>query len=172
MVTDRDALGIPTIQASNRRDVAFATGFLHAQERFVQMDLQRRQTAGELAELIGRGVVGVDRRNRIYRLRWRAGRILANSAADVRAVVEAYSAGVNAGLDALSGKPFEYLPLGVEPAPWVPEDTIVVLLGMFLRMEDSDGYIESQMGLRSIPTSVGSDADRSTSTIFLVSTST
>jgi len=147
VVIDRDALGIPTIQASNRRDVAFATGFLHAQERFVQMDLQRRQAAGELAELIGRGVVGVDRRNRIYRLRWRAGRILANSAADVRAVVEAYSAGVNAGLDALSGKPFEYLPLGVEPAPWMPEDTIVVLLGMFLRMEDSDGYIESQMGL-------------------------
>src|SRR6185436_9941991 len=45
----RDRLGIPTIQGATRADVARATGFLHAQERFFQMDLARRRAAGELA---------------------------------------------------------------------------------------------------------------------------
>src|SRR5262245_32315408 len=43
----RDGLGIPTIRGSSREDVARATGFLHAQDRFFQMDLARRRAAGE-----------------------------------------------------------------------------------------------------------------------------
>ena len=50
----RDALGIPTIRGQSREDVARATGFLHAQDRFFQMDLARRRAAGELAALVGR----------------------------------------------------------------------------------------------------------------------
>ena len=50
---DRDALGVPTITGATREDVARALGFLHAQDRFFQMDLQRRQAAGELSGLVG-----------------------------------------------------------------------------------------------------------------------
>ena len=50
---ERDSRGIPTIRAARRNDVAFATGFVHAQDRFFQMDLLRRNSAGELAELVG-----------------------------------------------------------------------------------------------------------------------
>src|SRR5918996_333860 len=49
----RDALGIPTIRGASREDVARATGFVHAQDRFFQMDLSRRRAAGELAALMG-----------------------------------------------------------------------------------------------------------------------
>ena len=42
----RDSLGIPTIRGTSREDVARATGFLHAQDRFFQMDLTRRRAAG------------------------------------------------------------------------------------------------------------------------------
>jgi penicillin amidase len=49
----RDALGTPTITGTTRADVARATGFVHAQDRFFQMDLLRRRGAGELAELFG-----------------------------------------------------------------------------------------------------------------------
>jgi acyl-homoserine lactone acylase PvdQ len=52
---ERDALGVPTIRGSSRLDVAQALGFLHAQERFFQMDLMRRQAAGELSELLAQG---------------------------------------------------------------------------------------------------------------------
>src|ERR1700728_4349059 len=47
----RDARGVPTITAASRSDLAFATGFLHAQDRFFEMDLSRRLRPGELAEL-------------------------------------------------------------------------------------------------------------------------
>src|SRR5215471_7820666 len=42
VTVDRDALGVPTISAVDRGDLAYATGFLHAQDRFFQMDLLRR----------------------------------------------------------------------------------------------------------------------------------
>src|SRR6478609_226372 len=51
VVAGRDALGIPRIQGRTRSDVVRALGFLHGQERFFQMDLLRRRSAGELAEL-------------------------------------------------------------------------------------------------------------------------
>ena len=54
---DRDALGVPTVRAQNREDLARALGFLHAQDRFFQMDLMRRQAAGELAEIVGPAMV-------------------------------------------------------------------------------------------------------------------
>ena len=45
---ERDAAGVPTITAQNRNDLAFALGYVHAQDRFFQMDLLRRAAAGEL----------------------------------------------------------------------------------------------------------------------------
>ena len=66
---DRDALGVPTIVGESREDVARALGFVHAQDRFFQMDLQRRQPAGELSALVGPRALGVDRESRIHRLR-------------------------------------------------------------------------------------------------------
>ena len=56
---ERDAAGIPVITAANRKDLAFATGFAHGQDRFFQMDLARRMAAGELAELLGRTTGGL-----------------------------------------------------------------------------------------------------------------
>src|SRR6266508_1763258 len=43
VTVERDALGVPTLRGANRLDVARATGFIHAQERFFQMDLLRRR---------------------------------------------------------------------------------------------------------------------------------
>src|SRR5215203_4405464 len=65
----RDALGVPTIHGATRTDVARATGFLHAQDRFFQMDLSRRRAAGELAALVGARALPVDRQTRLHRFR-------------------------------------------------------------------------------------------------------
>ncbi|MBT8442671.1 MAG: penicillin acylase family protein, partial [Gammaproteobacteria bacterium] len=65
----RDAYGVPVVTASSRRDLALATGFIHAQERFFQMDLLRRIAAGELSALVGRAALGVDRDHRLHRFR-------------------------------------------------------------------------------------------------------
>ena len=69
---ERDAAGIPTITANNRVDLAFATGFAHGQDRFFQIDLTRRQAAGELSEIIGAATLDVDKRYRFHRFRSRA----------------------------------------------------------------------------------------------------
>jgi penicillin amidase len=74
---ERDAYGIPTIIAGNRSDLAFATGYVHGQDRFFQMDLMRRQAAGELAALAGPAAIEVDKATRIHRFRERAREVLA-----------------------------------------------------------------------------------------------
>jgi len=90
----RDALGVPDIQAENRRDAARALGFLHAQDRFFQMDLQRRNAAGELAALMGPALLSTDRDTRRHRFRMRAEQVMAATTGPDLEILEAYSAGV------------------------------------------------------------------------------
>src|SRR4029453_13497572 len=65
----RDEQGTPTIRATSRRDLAFATGYAHGQDRFFQMDLMRRAAAGELAELLGKAMIDTDRKFRVHGFR-------------------------------------------------------------------------------------------------------
>lgn len=143
---ERDALGIPVIRGENRADLARALGYLHGQERFFQMDLMRRRSAGELSELIGEATVGLDRRTRLHRFRSRAREALALEAPGTRALVEAYAAGVNAGLGALGQKPFEYLVLRSRPERWQPEDCYLVGFAMALDLQESEGRYERGLG--------------------------
>ena len=72
VTVERDSLGIPTIRGENRKDVAYATGFVHAQDRFFQMDTLRRRAAGALSELFGPATLPADREARVHRFRNRA----------------------------------------------------------------------------------------------------
>jgi penicillin amidase len=145
IVIERDALGIPTIIATSRADVARGLGFLHAQDRFFQMDLARRRAAGELSELLGSAAVTIDTRTRVLRLRARARRTIEVAPAEERAVLRAYVEGVNAGLSALAVKPPEYLALRAEPRAWALEDSALVLASMFLTLQDSEARRESRL---------------------------
>ena len=144
---DRDAQGVPTVTARTRADLAFATGFLHAQERFFQMDLLRRTAAGELGALLGAPALELDRRLRVHRFRYRAGRVIAALDAPARAIFDAYTHGVNAGLNALDAAPFEYLLLRADAEPWKAEDTALVIYAMFLTLQDPRGRMERLRGL-------------------------
>ena len=145
----RDALGVPTIRAENRTDVARALGWLHAQDRFFQMDLLRRRGGGALAELFGKVALPTDRATRVHGFRAIAQKILAQSSPADRALLDAYTAGVNAGLAALREKPFEYLVLRASPQPWQAEDSILAVYAMWLDLQDSTGrYERTLMTLR------------------------
>jgi penicillin amidase len=144
---ERDGLGIPTIRAGNRSDLAFATGFAHAQDRFFQMDLLRRNSAGELSEIVGPAALQVDRRVRVHRFRSIAERVLSAGDPGQRSLLEAYAAGVNAGLASLRAKPFEYFLLGGTPAPWKPEDCALVLFSMYLDLQGQDFRDETTLGV-------------------------
>lgn len=141
VTVERDALGGPTIRGATRPDVARALGYLHAQDRFFQMDLLRRRSAGELAELFGGAAVPLDRDARVHGFRALAREALALLPPNQRALVDAYAAGVNAGLAALRARPFEYFVLRVRPQPWRPEDTLLVGYTEALDLQDAhDGY--------------------------------
>ncbi len=146
---DRDALGIPTIRAGSRTDLAFATGFLHAQDRFFQMDLLRRNAAGELAELLGPALADYDGEMRRHRLRQTAQTALTAAPQQHRAVVEAYAEGVNAGLRTLRVRPPEYIILNQTPRVWDPVDSLLVSLLMSERLQDAEGSNDQRRALLS-----------------------
>ena len=61
---ERDALGTATIHAASRNDALYALGFVHAQERYFEMDLMRRAAAGEISELVGSAALDIDKKHR------------------------------------------------------------------------------------------------------------
>jgi penicillin amidase len=146
VIVTRDALGIPTVRGASREDVARATGFLHAQERFFQMDLARRRAAGELAALVGPRALIADRQIRVHRFRAEARRALETMDPGWRAILDAYTAGVNNGLRQLRAPPFEYILLRQEPREWLVEDSVLVVLSMFITLQDPDGSYEATLG--------------------------
>jgi penicillin amidase len=134
VVIERDDLGVPTITASNRLDAVHALGFLHAQDRFFQMDLIRRSGAGELAALLGPDAVDQDRYPKLRRFRLTAQKALAALPPDQRALVQAYAEGINAGVAALGARPPEYWVLRTKPARWLPEDSLLAVIAMALQL--------------------------------------
>lgn len=142
VILERDADGVPTLRARSRRDLAFALGFVHAQDRFFQMDLQRRLAGGELAELFGPAALASDREMRRHRFRTVAREVLTQASPIERQLLEAYTAGTNAGLAALGSRPWEYLALTSEPRAWAPEDSLLVAFAMYIDLNDSDGERE------------------------------
>jgi len=143
---ERDTLGVPTITGQSRADVAHALGFVHAQDRFFQMDLMRRRGAGELSELFGRAALDVDREARRHGFRRTAAQVVAAATPAERAVLAAYTAGVNAGLAGLGGVPWEYLVIRTAPRPWHEEDTLLCFYAMWFDLQDYRGVFERNRG--------------------------
>jgi penicillin amidase len=144
---ERDGRGVVTISASQRRDLGYALGFAHGQDRLFQMDLLRRASAGELSALLGPAALASDRQLRVHRFRAVADAAVAAASPDERALLEAYAAGVNAGAASLAVRPFEYLLLQTAPEPWRPVDTLLVAFTLFVQLQDADGHTKLQRGL-------------------------
>ncbi|ANM30725.1 hypothetical protein ABI59_15780 [Acidobacteria bacterium Mor1] len=143
---ERDALGIPTVRAQSWNDLIRAQGFLHAQDRYFQMDLQRRSGGGELAEVIA-AAVGRDRRARFHRFRTRAEELVRIGSPSAKRTLSAYTEGVNSGLESLGAPPPEYVALRQDPAPWSHEDATLVLASMFFVLQDDYGVEERRYSL-------------------------
>jgi penicillin G amidase len=135
----RDRLGVVTIDAASEADAMRALGYVHAQERFFEMDLMRRTAAGELSALFGPVALDFDRRHRVHRMRARATEYLRVVAGDRLASLRAYTEGVNAGLATLHARPWPYLLLQQSPRPWRLEDSALAGYAMYFDLQDADG---------------------------------
>ncbi len=113
----RDQWGVPHIYAANNDDLFFAQGFVQAQDRLFQMDLNRRLGLGRLAEVTGPLGVAFDKFARTLAWPRAAQAQIDGSDATTRAAIDAYSAGVNAFI-AAGPLPAEFRVLAYRPEPW------------------------------------------------------
>lgn len=147
----RDADGLVTIKAAGEADGAFALGVVHAQDRLWQMDSMRRLGAGRLSEVTGRVTLGTDRLMRTLGLYRKAEESLALATPALRALLESYTAGVNAVIAARRGAlPPEFILLGYEPEPWRPADSLVWGHLMALRLSGNryDELLRARLATR------------------------
>ena len=127
----RDKMGIPHIYATTSHDLFFAQGYVHAQDRFWQMDAWRHIGSGTLSEMFGKGQVETDTFLRTLGWRRTAEQEYAELDPESKAIIESYTAGVNAYLKdhdttALS---LEYAILGLlspdyKIEPWTPVNSL------------------------------------------------
>lgn len=131
----RDHQGTVKIAAKNALDAIRTLGFIHAQERFFEMDLVRRSAAGELSALLGAATIKIDQEKRQHRLRARMIAKWPQISAQDREWVGVYTQGVNAGLNALSARPWQYLLLRTDPEPWREVDSLLVIAEMYYMLQ-------------------------------------
>ncbi|MFC1888907.1 penicillin acylase family protein [Thermodesulfobacteriota bacterium] len=131
-----DRLGIPHISARSFEDALFAQGYVTAQDRLFFMDLLRRLVKGELAEIIGKTALPVDRFMRTVGLARVAGEEARHLDAETKARLEAYTAGVNAYITSLDGpRHFGFSFLFYDPEPWTVEDSLALGKGMSWQLD-------------------------------------
>ncbi len=127
----RDKTGIPHIYAATLHDLFFAQGYVHAQDRFWQMDFWRHIGSGRLAEMFGASQLQTDSFLRTLGWRQLAEQEYEQLSAESKAILSAYSEGVNAYLKDHQGAALslEYAILGIVSRdytiePWTPIHTL------------------------------------------------
>ena len=133
----RDGNGIPQLYADSVDDLMRAQGFVHAQERFFEMDVRRHVTAGRLSEMFGETTLDTDKYIRTMGWRRVAEQELAIIDPATRDALQAYADGVNAYLHSHSPSDIavEYTllragGLSYTPEDWTPADSLAWLKAM------------------------------------------
>jgi penicillin G amidase len=155
----RDSYGVPNIYADNPEDLFLAQGYVHAQDRFFEMDFRRHLAAGRLSELFGSSQLEADAYVRTLGWRRVAEQEVALLAPSTRRYLDAYAAGVNAyiGSRTAADLSLEYSLLGLQglrytPEPWTAADSVAWLkvmawdLGSNLDQEAERAIITAKLG--------------------------
>ncbi|HEX2643729.1 MAG TPA: penicillin acylase family protein, partial [Thermoanaerobaculia bacterium] len=137
----RDRWGTPHLYAGSGADLFFAQGYVHAQDRFWQMEFNRRVGRGTLAALVGEPLLGYDRATRNLGLLAAAEGEWKRMDPASRAVLEGYARGVNAYLDGHRGRlALELSLFRDDPAPWTPVDTLLVAKVMYWILSENGSF--------------------------------
>jgi len=123
----RDDYGVPHIIAENERDALVASGFVHAQDRMWQMDINRRAGEGRLSEILGTGALAYDKQLRTIGFKRIAERLEKSLRRDSWQALQAYADGVNAYIESHRGKyPVEFDMLNYEPEQWTVLHSLLI----------------------------------------------
>ena len=147
----RDPWGIPHIRAEGPADVFFGQGFATAQDRMFHMDYDRMRCLGRWSEYAGARGLESDRLMRRRRFERASKADYEVCSPDARAMLDAYTAGVNAFLDSTESLPVEYGLLGTRPEPWEPWHCILV----YKVRNSAEGGFEAKLWLAKFAATVG-----------------
>ncbi len=124
----RDRWGVPHIYATTLGDLFFAQGYVHAQDRLFQMELSRRVANGQLSEIFGKMALDTDRMVRRFGFARIASEEWERIEGNLREVLGAYAAGVNAFISTMEGhEEVGFTLLRLRPKPWRPEDSLAIV---------------------------------------------
>jgi len=151
----RDELGQAVIKANDIFDAAYALGFAHAQDRFFQMDLQRRAASGSLSQWVGDIALDIDKKVRFHQFEKRAKAVFDNLPSKQQELLVRYAHGVNDALSEYTLPPFEYLAAGVDIKQWRPTDSILVIYSMYLDLQSSQ--VELDLAREALLSTFGND---------------
>ena len=144
----KDTWGVPHIFAQNEKDLYFACGYVHAQERMWQMDLNRRAGYGRLSEVFGEKTLEKDRLLRNFSLREVALRDFGQVSSKMKDLLVCYTKGVNAWMNSRRWNwPPEFLLLRYRPEPWQPLDSLLVrgIMALFLSYEYQNEVMRARL---------------------------
>ena len=146
----RDSHGVPHIEAANLDDLLLAQGYVTAQDRLWQMDMLRRNAAGELAEILGPSLIDHDKTQRVFQFRNVSLRIYHSLPENERRRYEQYAKGVNLFIDQHHGSmPSEFRFLHYRPRPWEGPDALLILTSM---VETLDTHFDAKLSKERIST--------------------
>ena len=147
----RDKWGIPHISADNEADLFFAQGFATAQDRLFQMDYDRLRCLGRSSEHLGERGLTQDQLMRRRALKNVAKRDLEVCSPEAKAMITAYTAGVNAFINSDAPLPAEYKLTGTEPEPW--EDWHCILV--YKVRNTAEGSFQAKLWLAKLAAEIG-----------------
>ncbi len=160
VVVHRDSHGIPQVYADSAEDLFRVQGYVHAQDRFFEMDFRRHLTSGRLAEWFGKDLVETDMLVRTLGWRRVAAQEYPKLSAQVRGYLTAYAAGVNAYLNEHAGSRLsvEYtmglLGPAERPENWTPVDSLAWLKAMAWDLRSNlDDEIDRALASAKVPES-------------------
>ncbi len=130
----RDAEGVPHIRTQSAPDAWYALGFVHAQDRLFQMDLNRRRGLGRSAEFLGAAAAEADALSRRLGVAQASQHDYAIAAPETRAMLDRYAEGVNAFIDGGAPWAAEYTLLHASPERWEPWHSIATMRRLGLLM--------------------------------------
>jgi len=148
----RDKYGIPHIYAQNKHDLLVAQGFVHAQDRLMQIETFRRIVSGRLSEFAGEGRVKLDTFCRMLGLAELRRKAFQALGPEDRAMAQAYADGVNAYIRLMAENlPLEFQSSDHTPEEYTAEDTIsLIVLNSWMFRENYRPELMSLMGRQAI----------------------
>ncbi len=148
----RDKYGVPYIEASSQHDIFFATGYIHAQDRLWQLELQRRLSTGTLSEIFGKESLQYDTWVRTLGLHHVAKRNKETLSTDALNSLQAYADGINSFISTTDNLPIEFTSLGLKPKPWQVTDSLAWMKMFALSMSGNlDEEIQHSVAQISLP---------------------